>query len=477
MPVGGGGRIGYSPHPMKKVLIVAYYFPPSGGPGVQRVLKFVKYLPEFGWEPAVLTVEDGDFPARDPHLLEEIPASVPVTRTRILEPYSIYRALTGKKPGEAVDVNTNYRPGTKTTWRETLAQRIRGTFFIPDARVGWLVDGIPGGVRAARAWGADLIFSSSPPYTCALLGRAVARRVGRPWVMELRDPWTGFLSAPVRHGVSRALDRRLERGCVEQASRLVIAWRGIERDLREKYPDLRTEGIRLVENGFDPDDLAGAEPVRFDRFTLVYTGSMYGVRNPDTLLHAVTRLLDEGRVQPEELELVFVGRFGDEVRDMFRRPGLRGTVREVGHLPHAESVRYTLGADALLLVVDDVKGSEGIVPGKVFEYIGARRPVLAITPEGDVADLIRRTRAGIVVDRNDVAGMARALEGWIDERRRNGRVAFPGLEAEVEQLSRRGRTALLAGIFDEVTAAERGATAQPPAEQIREATDLRKGAR
>jgi len=145
-----------------------------------------------------------------------------------------------------------------------------------------------------------------------------------------------------------------------------------------------------------------------------------------------------------------VGRFGEEVRAMFRRPELRGVVEEVGHRPHAESVRYTLGADLLLLVVDDVKGSEGIVPGKVFEYLGARRPVLALAPEGDVADLVRRTGAGAVLDRNDVGGIAAALMGWVEERRRAGRVRFPGDEAEVEKLSRRGRTRLLARVFDEV---------------------------
>lgn len=434
---------------MKRVLIVAYYFPPSGGPGVQRVLKFVKYLPEFGWEPAVLTVADGDFPARDPQLLQEVPATVPVTRTPILEPYSVYRALTGKKKGEAVDVNTNYRPGTKKPFRENLAQAVRATFFIPDARAGWLLHGVPGGVKAAREWGADLIFSSSPPYTCALLGRAVARRVGKPWVMELRDPWTGFLSAPVRHGLSKALDAHLERSCVEQAARLVIAWRGIERDLAGKYPDLDRTKVRLVENGYDPEDLEHVAPRPFDRFTVVYTGSMYGVRNPDTFLQAAARLLADGTARPEELSLVFVGRFGDEVRAMFHRPELQGIVTEVGHLPHAESVRYTLGADALLLVVDDVKGSEGIVPGKVFEYVGARRPVLAIAPEGDVAALIRQTGAGVVVARDDVAGMARTLAGWLDERRRTGRVAFPGDDAEVEKLSRRHRTRQLAEVFDE----------------------------
>jgi len=434
---------------VKTVLIVAYYFPPSGGPGVQRVLKFVKYLPEFGWKPVILTVEDGDWPARDPSLLEEIPAGVPVVRTPILEPYALYRALTGKKKGEAVDVNTNYRPGTKVKPTERIAQAIRSNLFIPDARVGWLVHGVPAGVRAARQHGADLIFSSSPPYTCALLGRAVARRVKRPWVMELRDPWTGFLSAPVRHGPSKAFDRHLEKSCVADARRLVVAWRGIERDLAGKDPAFDRSKVRLVENGYDPDDLRAVEPLAFPRFTIVYTGSMYGVRNPDTFLRAVARLLDTGRAKPDELRIQFVGRFGDEVRAMFKRPELKGAVEEIGHVPHAESVRYTLGAHALLLVVDDVKGSEGIVPGKVFEYIGSRRPVLAVAPEGDVADLIRKTRAGTVVDRNDVAGMADAVAGWLDEYRRTGRVAFPGVESEVEQLSRRDRTRLLAGVFDE----------------------------
>lgn len=440
---------------MKRVLIVTYYFPPSGGPGVQRVLKFVKYLPEFGYEPAVLTVQDGDFPARDESLLSEIPPGVPVHRTPILEPYAVYRALTGKRKGEAVDVNTNYRPGTKVSWRERLAQGVRGALFIPDARVGWLVHGIPKGVDVVRKWNADLIFSSSPPYTCALLGRAISRRTGRPWVFELRDPWTGFLSAPVRHGLPRRLDRHLEKSCAAEASRLVMAWSGIGRDLLEKHPDLDRSRFRLVENGFDPDDLA-VEPKKFDRFTMVYTGSMYGVRNPDTLLQAVARLLATGRVKPDEMRIVFVGRFGNEVRSMFQRPEVREVVQEIGHLPHSESVRYTLGADVLLLVVDDVKGSEGIVPGKVFEYLGSRRPVLAVAPEGDVADLVRRTGAGVVVNQDDVEGMASALEKWIVERRTTGKVTFAGSDVEIQKLSRRHRTGLLAGIFDEVLAQQTG---------------------
>ncbi len=147
----------------RRVLVVAYYFPPSGGPGVQRVLKFVRYLPEFGWDPAVLTVEGADYPARDESLLAEIPESVPVVRTRIPEPYDLYRALTGKAKGTPVDVNVNVKRGERLSAKERLAGWVRGMFFIPDARAGWLLTGVGAGAAAAKRFGADLVYSSSPP--------------------------------------------------------------------------------------------------------------------------------------------------------------------------------------------------------------------------------------------------------------------------------------------------------------------------
>ncbi len=441
----------------RRVLIVAYYFPPSGGPGVQRVLKFVRYLPDFGWDPAVLTVSDADYPARDESLLAEIPESVPVTRTSIPEPYTVYRRLTGRKRGEAVDVNVNYEAGRRVPVKERLAQWVRGMFFIPDARVGWLATGIRPGVAAAKSFGADLVYSSSPPYTCALLGRAVAKRAGLPWVPEFRDPWTGFLSAPRRPWPAKGFERRLERGVYRDAQRLVTAWDGIRADFTGKYPDEDESKFRLVPNGYDPEDLEGIAPRLNDRFTIVYTGSMYGVRNPDTVLQAVARLLADGRVDADRIRLRFVGRFGDEVRAMFRRPEVAAVVEERGYVPHAESVAELMGAHALLLVVDDVAGSEGIVPGKVFEYVGARRPVLAVAPEGAVAELVRDTGAGRVLARDDVDGIADAVAALYREWETTGETRFPGREDEVRRLSRRERTRDLAGIFDEVLEERHGA--------------------
>jgi glycosyltransferase involved in cell wall biosynthesis len=432
------------------VVIVSYYFPPSGGPGVQRVLKFVKYLPEFGWDPAVLTVRGADYPARDESLLAEIPSSVPVVRTSIPEPYSVYRRLTGRGKGAPVDVNVNRDPGERRSAREALAEWVRGMLFIPDARVGWMATGVRPGVELARSFGADMVYSSSPPYTCALLGRSVARRAGIPWVPEFRDPWSGFLSAPRRPEPARSLERRMERGVYRDAPRLVVAWKGIAEDFRTKYPDEDAEKFRWIPNGFDPEDLRETDPLVNDRFTVVYTGSMYGVRNPDTFLRAVGSLLESGRLDPDRVRFRFVGRFGEEVRVMFRRPELAGTVEETGYVSHGESVSQLLGAHALLLVVDDVPGAEGIVPGKVFEYIGSRRPVLAVGPEGAVAELVRTTGAGWVLPRNDVSGIADAVASLYEEWSRAGTTHFPGRKEEVERLSRRERTRELSQVLDQV---------------------------
>jgi glycosyltransferase involved in cell wall biosynthesis len=274
---------------------------------------------------------------------------------------------------------------------------------------------------------------------------------------EFRDPWTGFLSAPRRPWPARPLERRLERGVYRDAPRLVTAWDGIRADLAGKYPDGDQAKFRLIPNGYDPEDLADVAPRLNDRFTIVYTGSMYGVRNPDTVLQAVSRLLADGRVEPDRIRLRFVGRFGDEVRAMFRRPEVAGVVEERGYVPHAESVAELLGAHALLLVVDDVAGSEGIVPGKVFEYIGARRPVLAVAPEGAVADLVRGTGAGRVLSRHDVDGIAGAVADLYREWESTGETGFPGREDEVRRLSRRERTRDLAAVFDEVLEERHGA--------------------
>lgn len=395
---------------MKSVLIISYYFPPSGGPGVQRVLKFVKYLSSFGWRPVVLTVENGDFPARDESLLKEIPPDVPVYRTKIFEPYAAYRTLTGKPRGAAVDVENIPQGAKRRSLMEAAAGLVRETFFIPDARVGWLATAVPEAMRIVRTEGIQAIYTSSPPYTTALIGMEVKRRTRLPWIAGFRDPWTGFLSAPDRWAIPDAIDRWLEKRVFNEADMLDCAWQGIIDDFAAKFPDGNLHKCAHLPNGFDPDDYPSVERPPNDRFTTTYTGSMYGKRNPETFLRAVEAAVSADEVEAGKIRLKFIGRFGGDVKEMLRQSSLSPQIEQVEYVPHEESVRQLLIADQLLLVVDESKDSRTIVPGKVFEYLGARRPILALAdPAGAAAGIVRDTNAGVVVANQDVDGIRRAF--------------------------------------------------------------------
>lgn len=435
---------------MKKVLIITYYFPPSGGPGVQRVLKFARYLPDFGWEPIVLTVRDGDYPARDESLLNEIPSHLRVVRTPIAEPYNLYRLLTGKKAGTAVDVNNIPTGKGKTGAAERAAEWLRSTFFIPDARAGWRLNAPAQAKRLVKELGIDAVYSSSPPYTCALIARSVRRSLGIPWVAGFRDPWTGFLSTPQRWWLPRAIDRRMERSVFGEADRVDVAWKGIAADARRKYPDLPVEKFIHLPNGFDPADFPSHGYTPNPRFTITYTGSMYGVRNPLPVLKAVAALIRRGDVDPGRTRLRFIGRFGAEVLEMFREPTVAPCIEVVPYLAHAESIRQILSSEVLLLVVDEYAGNEEIVPGKVFEYLGARRPILAIAPPGAVADLIVETRAGRVARHTDVDAIASAILEYYRAYLYT-RLDFSPDEAKVACYNRREITRRLAALFDSLT--------------------------
>ncbi|MBI5464677.1 MAG: glycosyltransferase family 4 protein [Ignavibacteriales bacterium] len=394
---------------MKKVLIITYYFPPSGGPGVQRVLKFAKYLPTFGWQPVVLTVENGDFPARDESLMAEIPSEAKVYRTKIFEPYSWYRKLTGKQANAPVDVENIPQKGKKGSLAESLAEFVRGTFFIPDARIGWLPTAVRAAADIIRKEKIDVLYSSSPPYTTAIIGRTLQRRFRLPWIAGFRDPWTGFLTSPDRWFLPKLVDRWLERSVFESANLVECAWEGIAKDFQSKYPHVNPMKCAYLPNGFDSDDYPSVSATPNDKFTVVYTGSMYGKRNPHTFLRAVEEAVREGLVELGSIRLKFIGRFGTEVRAMFEASGVRSSIETVEYIPHAESVKELLRADALLLVVDETKESTEIVPGKVFEYLGAQRPIIALAEEGAAARILRETNTGFVAGNHDIGAIKSAF--------------------------------------------------------------------
>lgn len=434
---------------MKNLLIVTYYFPPSGGPGVQRVLKFVKYLREFDVRPVVLTVENGDFPVRDESQLREVPSDVRVYRSKIFEPYRLYRKLTGKPKDAPVDVNNIPKPGEKRSAMEHISEFVRSNFFIPDARIGWLPHAVSLGQHIIQTERIDCLYSSSPPYTAALIARTLKRKTHLPWIAGFRDPWTGFLSTPVRYGLAKKIDAHLERSVYAECDRLEVAWLGIAKDFQTKYPDIDATKLLHIENGFDDADIPAVKFERNSKFTLCYTGSMYGKRSPERFLEAVRSLVRQGKVDPAKIELKFIGRFGANIMPLFEEQTLKDAIVVKPYMPHSESVLELLKSDVLLLVVDDSSDSAEIVPGKVYEYMGTQRPILALAPEGAIAALIRETQSGTVANFRSQSEIEQAFLMYY-ERFWAGKTLWEGNAEAIKKYTRREATQKLATLVHEL---------------------------
>jgi glycosyltransferase involved in cell wall biosynthesis len=431
----------------RKVLIISYYFPPSGGAGVQRVLKLVKYLPRYGWQPVVLTVnENADFPARDPSLLAEISKETSVHRTRIFEPYGLYRKWTGKKKTDPIDIAANAQT-TGGSAAEKLSEWVRATFFIPDARRFWKRPAMAEAVKILRSEKIDLIFSSAPPYTCHLIGMALRGRNAVPWVADFRDSWVGWLSTPTRWWLPEKIDRHLERSVLTRADRIVSVSNGVKRDLLSRNPEIEPNKWSVIPNGYDGSDFEGltAAPRR-DRFVLTYTGSMYGKRNPETILAAVQSLFAANPEFRNRLLIRFVGRVDVRYVNAFQKLG--DAFEHIPYVPHRVSLGYLLDSTALLLVIDEAAAASSIVTGKLYEYLRAARPILAVAPEGEAAALIRSLGAGSVVSSDDPAEAEKTLLGWMrlwDE----GKPIPCASVADVLRFERKALTGEMAALFDE----------------------------
>jgi len=293
----------------KYALIVTYYFPPAGGPGVQRVLKFIKYLRDFGWTPIVLVPQDPQYQARDESLVSELPPDLIIRRAAIFEPYDLYRKFTGKAKGVSLDVNVIKEEGAKLSLSERVAELIRATLFIPDARIGWLWNAVQEGRKILKEYPVSMIYSSSPPYTPALIARRLHRISRIPWIAGFRDPWTGFHNTPDRWLLPRAIDRSLEHSVFKEANLVEVAWKGIAEDALGKYPLLPRDKFIHIPNGFDSADFPETDirkravrPAN-DKCTITYSGSLYGPRNPLSFLTAIEQLIDREEIDPAKMKL------------------------------------------------------------------------------------------------------------------------------------------------------------------------------
>ncbi len=386
---------------LKKVLIITYYWPPAGGPGVQRWLKFAKYLPEFGVEPIIYTPENPSYPIIDETLLEEVPSDIKVVKTKIWEPYQIAEKLNPKakeyKAGQFEKVE-------KQSFLTKLSVFVRGNFFIPDARQYWVEPSARFLRKYLKENDIETVITTGPPHSMHLIGYKLKQFYPEiKWLADFRDPWTqiSYHSELKLTGFAQKSHEILEKRVLENAD-TVIATSFTD---AENYQKLGAKRVEVITNGFEESDFFlhhsqrdennSKLEIRSSKFVMTYSGGLEIARNPLVLWQVLHELTDVNLEFKSDLELIFYGNLSPEVENSMNQNNLSNYLIKKGYVSHKESIDGIINSDLLILTNFPDQRSKGIIPGKLFEYMATGNPIIAIGPDGgDVGRILSETNAG-----------------------------------------------------------------------------------
>ena len=427
---------------MRRVLVISYYWPPSGGSGVQRWVKFVKYLPEEGWEPVVFAPENADYPALDPSLGAEVPDSVEVIRGKIWEPYAAYRKLTGAKSTEVTEISSG-----KKTWKQRLSLWIRANLFVPDPRIGWVKPSVKTLSQYLREHLVDVIVTTGPPHSVHLIGQKRHQSTGIPWIPDFRDPWSRMYYLrylPMTAATWRKL-RSQEQAILDQCSTVLTCTPLVQ----EEFQAQTKTPVTMITNGFDSEDFTGPAPAGDGHFNITHTGLFAADGNPFTLWKALGMMAASEPGFREDLRIRLVGKVDREVLDAISNAGLADNVVALGPSDHATAVREQRSASILILPLRNDPLYRPILPGKLFEYLASRRPILGIGQEdGAMARVLSDTRAGITADWDASRPMQTFIANAWKQHCGGG---VPATTGDIAPYSRRATTHMLAELLNNVT--------------------------
>lgn len=397
---------------MKRALIITYYWPPSGGSGVQRWLKFAKYLPQYGWEPVIYTPENPEANTVDGALLKDIAPGTEVLKTRIWEPYSFYKALFGGKKNTSdggKHIKANIIGSQNKSFTHKLSLFVRGNFFIPDPRCWWIRPSIKYLVKYLKEHPVDVIVSTGPPHSMHLIAKGVAKATGIRWVADFRDPWTEifyFKHLNLSKWAYRR-HRKLEQSVLDSADVVTVVSKKMQADFAART----ATPVEVVTNGFDHEDFLKPsadvqEQIKQDaaesRFTLVHTGIFVDNGNPEYLWEV---LGEKAAADPQfkaDLQIRLMGQVDDSILQGITAAGLQDNLHNMGYRPHTEVVQWQQGAQVLLLPLRKEPEAAAILTGKFFEYLASGREILAFGPTyGDLAKALQETGSGTIVDFED----------------------------------------------------------------------------
>ncbi|GAA3606722.1 glycosyltransferase family 4 protein [Flavivirga amylovorans] len=380
----------------KKVLIISYYWPPSGGPGVQRWLKFVKYLPEFHIDPIVYIPEAPNYPLVDESLVSEIPNNVTVLKYPIKEPYKL-AGLFSKKSSKTISkgIIPDYK---KQSFIEKVMLYIRGNFFIPDARIGWVKPSVVYLSKYILENNIDTIITTGPPHSLHLIGLQLKKDLGVEWLADFRDPWTtiGYHKQLKLTKASKEKHKVLEKKVLNTASQIIVT----SFTTKKEFQEITSQPIEVITNGYDYETTTAFE--LDSKFSIAHIGSLLSKRNPDVLWSVLSDLRKENDDFLKDFQLNFIGAVSVDVLESIRNNDLSDCVNEVGYVSHKEAIACQKKSQVLLLIEIDSEDTKCIIPGKLFEYMVSNRPIMAIGPNGsDVEKIIKETNTGVYFNYDD----------------------------------------------------------------------------
>jgi glycosyltransferase involved in cell wall biosynthesis len=386
---------------LKKVLIITYYWPPSGGSGVQRWLKFSKYLPEFGIEPIVLTV-DPDFatyPSIDTTLELEVSDSIRVYRTKAKNPLEVYQKIR-RKPAP----QSGFAGEKKSGLLDKIFRFIRGNVFLPDARIGWNPYAFEKAKQLIKEFNIETIITTSPPHSTQLIGLRLKKEFPLQWIADLRDPWTEIFynKELFRTKWAEKQDAKMEKLCLEGADQVVVVSDAIKRSFLAKYPSA-AEKFHVIPNGYDEKDFLSLDSTEKKGEKIIsYVGNLGQQYPVDGFVDAFSKVLK----QDPDWKLKFVGNCNSGVHRLVEQKQLSDSVEFIPYVSHAEAIKYMINASVLLLIIPDIDSNKGILTGKLFEYLATGNPILSIGPkDGDAATILNENAHSITVNKEEIEKM------------------------------------------------------------------------
>jgi len=393
---------------VRKVLIVTYYWPPSGGAGVQRWLKMCKYLPEFGWEPILLVPENACYPVYDATLMQDIASDLKVYTAKILEPYH-FLGSNGTQTSNVGVVGKNQ----KTSLKQKLSMWVRGNFFIPDARMWWKRSAVKKAKQIIALHQPELVITTGPPHSVHLIGQALKKSLGIKWMADFRDPWTSINYLQEFNLSRRAWKKHynLEKQVLTEADQILT----VSKHWAQDFEALGARQVEVITNGYDEADFSHLEEkLPSNEFVIMYTGIITAYRIPHLFFEGLDDYLKENS-SSRNIVLRFYGIVDTDAKEAIANyEFLAKHVEYKGYVSHEKLLKCYHEADLFLLLLDQSDNSAGHIPGKLFEYLANQKPILALgNCAGDVNDILTETRSGVVVDYNDKTNIIKQLKAMM----------------------------------------------------------------